>query len=356
MTSAEVLAEVGGVAPMGSHPDTPDDADAALQAVARSASRLVGRACRPLGRLASRALPGGGGTVLVVALTSPYGDLVAKLAPPAVTAAGARAQCAAEEATSGVLGGPRVPRVLGHDPVAGLVVMERATGEPLATHVARGDLAAATRAGRALAVLHGTTAGVAAQLAAGSHRAPTAADHLRDLVLPQPRQLGPCAQPRSVARSASELADAVVLAVDAVAAPLRLVHRDLHPRQVIVDGDQTWLLDWDLAAAGDPALDVGNLLGHARSRLAPAAAEAFVVAFLAGYRSHDTTRALARVAPYEAFTYLRLACKTARVRGPAGSPEVQRLLRRGRGALLAVDTAAATSMAGPPARQVLEVL
>jgi len=40
------------------------------------------------------------------------------------------------------------------------------------------------------------------------------------------------------------------------------IHRDFYPDQVLVDGDALTLLDFDLFATGDPALDVGNFAGH----------------------------------------------------------------------------------------------
>lgn len=40
------------------------------------------------------------------------------------------------------------------------------------------------------------------------------------------------------------------------------VHRDFYPAQVIVDRSRIWLIDFDLYCQGDPALDVGNFLGH----------------------------------------------------------------------------------------------
>jgi hypothetical protein len=42
----------------------------------------------------------------------------------------------------------------------------------------------------------------------------------------------------------------------------RLVHGDLHDRNVLLDGERVTLLDLDLAHAGDPAEDVGNLASH----------------------------------------------------------------------------------------------
>jgi streptomycin 6-kinase len=40
------------------------------------------------------------------------------------------------------------------------------------------------------------------------------------------------------------------------------VHRDFHPGQLLLDGPRAYLLDLDLCATGDPALDVGNFLAH----------------------------------------------------------------------------------------------
>lgn len=40
------------------------------------------------------------------------------------------------------------------------------------------------------------------------------------------------------------------------------IHRDFYPDQVLVDGSRLYLLDFDLYAGGDPALDIGNFNGH----------------------------------------------------------------------------------------------
>jgi hypothetical protein len=42
----------------------------------------------------------------------------------------------------------------------------------------------------------------------------------------------------------------------------RGIHRDFYPAQVLVDGSRCWLLDLDLYCLGDPALDIGNFIGH----------------------------------------------------------------------------------------------
>ena len=41
-----------------------------------------------------------------------------------------------------------------------------------------------------------------------------------------------------------------------------MVHRDFYHDQVIADGDVCRLVDLDLVAVGDPALDIGNFLAH----------------------------------------------------------------------------------------------
>lgn len=40
------------------------------------------------------------------------------------------------------------------------------------------------------------------------------------------------------------------------------IHRDFYPDQVLVDGDRLYILDLDLYCRGDPALDIGNFIGH----------------------------------------------------------------------------------------------
>ena len=40
------------------------------------------------------------------------------------------------------------------------------------------------------------------------------------------------------------------------------IHRDFYADQMIVDGERLFLLDFDLYCEGDPALDIGNFMGH----------------------------------------------------------------------------------------------
>ena len=43
---------------------------------------------------------------------------------------------------------------------------------------------------------------------------------------------------------------------------LRGIHRDFYPDHALLDGERLYLLDFDLYCEGDPALDIGNCVGH----------------------------------------------------------------------------------------------
>ena len=100
------------------------------------------------------------------------------------------------------------------------------------------------------------------------------------------------------------------------AAPsLRVIHRDLHDGQLLLtsgpegrlQADGVGLLDFDLVAAGDPALDLANLIEHLllreRQRVL-ADAESAVKALLDGYCPDEDV--LGRVIPYRSLTARRL--------------------------------------------------
>ena len=42
----------------------------------------------------------------------------------------------------------------------------------------------------------------------------------------------------------------------------QLIHRDFYQDQLLMDGSRVWILDLDLVAQGDPAIDIGNFLAH----------------------------------------------------------------------------------------------
>ena len=155
--------------------------------------------------------------------------------------------------------------------------------------------------------------------------ATSAADHLRDLVHPHPAALARAFP--ALAWQIQTLLDGLLALTAVWTAP---IHRDLHPRQLLLSGPRTWLLDWDLAAQGDPALDVGNLFAYLRARWPAAAAGSALSAFWAGYAPEARPGVLARVGWFEAFASLRLACKAFRFRGLAAEPEVTELLTHAR--------------------------
>ena len=104
------------------------------------------------------------------------------------------------------------------------------------------------------------------------------------------------------------------------------LHRDFHLRQLFSGQGRVWLIDWDLCAKGDPALDVGNFLAylktHLRQHWIPS-----TDAFLEGYFRDRPSPPLERVPLYEAFTYLRLACKRFRLKGDRWKEKTGDMLR-----------------------------
>ncbi|MFT4165413.1 MAG: phosphotransferase [Microlunatus sp.] len=131
----------------------------------------------------------------------------------------------------------------------------------------------------------------------------------------------PVRAPESGAPEADVAADAATVRSDSGGPPtpassLRVIHRDLHDGQFLLtagpDGrfqaDGVGLLDFDLVAAGDPALDLANLIEHLwlRERQGLLShAESAVRALLNGYGPDEDV--LGRVIAYRALTARRLA-------------------------------------------------
>lgn len=115
-----------------------------------------------------------------------------------------------------------------------------------------GDTAPAARTGTALARLHAT------EVPAGRNW--TMADELdvltRALTAVRTALPQQAARIDTIARAAADLMRR--------AGPFRPtgIHRDFYPDQVLIDGETVWLLDLDLYASGDPAIDVANFLAH----------------------------------------------------------------------------------------------
>jgi tRNA A-37 threonylcarbamoyl transferase component Bud32 len=109
------------------------------------------------------------------------------------------------------------------------------------------------------------------------------------------------------------------------------LHRDLHDKQLVVDDGLTvGMLDFDLAAIGEPALDLANLLVHLelralQRRCSPARAAACAEALVEGYA--PTPDVWSRVPCYALTTRLRLAAVYAF--RPGGSKTGMALLTEG---------------------------
>ena len=207
------------------------------------------------------------------------------------------------------LEGIRVPRVLDVDPAAGLVTLSALPGQTLLERLGdRGrpdhELALEVKqVGAAVRILH---------------------DHGRDVAKPSAVYAG--AEETEAAARWLEATERFGLldparwrgrleAVGALLSPgppeLVLLHRDLHDKQVLLDGvGPVGLIDLDLAAYGDPALDLANLLVHLDLRALQGVcsderARACSSAYLEGYSPDPAV--LGRLGSHAAVTRLRLA-------------------------------------------------
>lgn len=102
-----------------------------------------------------------------------------------------------------------------------------------------------------------------------------------------------------------------------------LLHRDFYPDQALVDGERLHLVDLDLCSRGDPALDVGNFVGHVieqalRERGDPGALDAPAAALLDRYAERAGRAIAAAAGVHATLTLARLLGLSARFpeRGP----------------------------------------
>jgi aminoglycoside phosphotransferase (APT) family kinase protein len=195
-----------------------------------------------------------------------------------------------------------IPAALCYDGARRCLVQQRVEGTPFFSLAGTGQfLPALRRAGDALADLHGldVTMGEITRVA----------DHLRDLIHPHPLELAErLPEHRTRIRS-------VVAALEArlaVGVRPRPIHRDFHLRQLFLDEHRVWLIDWDLFARGDPALDVGNFLMYLETRL-DADREAAAEVFLESYFGRGSADVYPRIGLYKGLNYLRRASKYCRL-------------------------------------------
>lgn len=149
-----------------------------------------------------------------------------------------------------------VPRPVGVIPRWRMWLQGWEAGTPLESMILSPDrrdaIAHVRRVGRAALRLH--DAGVRAQ------RCHAVGDEIR--ILSSWLERAGRARPELKGKLDRIFATALRVARELDGAPTTGVHRDLHPGQFLVASDRLVILDFDLYAEGDPALDHGNFLAH----------------------------------------------------------------------------------------------
>lgn len=211
----------------------------------------------------------------------------------------------------------RVPRPICWCPGPRALLTEGAPGESCRGLDPSRSAPALERIGRALSELHG--------LALATGPAKRLGEHLSELVRPAPGVLA-----QAFPEHAGRIHDTLDRLRAAEAAwgelPAGPLHRDFHLRQIFDDGRHVTVIDWDDAASGDPAFDVGYFVTYLETHYEVAAAEAGVAAFRAGYGGDAAT--WARVPEYGRFNLLRRACRRYRLRDAGWERELAAMMAR----------------------------
>src|SRR3990172_3602814 len=206
-----------------------------------------------------------------------------------------------------------VPAVLFYDSYRRLLVQQRIDGILYSDLIGRSDAPDFFRlAGKALAELHSL------DISAGIRK--RIGDHLGELICPHPERL--CDQLPEFRTQIESLVVEIRKAEMQLEAESCPIHRDLHLQQMFYHRRCVWLIDWDLYAKGDPALDVGNFLVYLE--INPNGEKAsLTAAFLDGYFAERPGSILRRVPRFKALTWLRLAAKRIRLSAdPKRTPEI----------------------------------
>lgn len=211
-----------------------------------------------------------------------------------------------------------VPRAIVYDASRRWLVQQEAVGVPFPELVDHRDFpACCRRAGTALAVLHGL------DLTAGTTK--TIDDHVRELIDPYPLVLG---EHYPAYRRLIESTLATLSKTDMPAKPAVPLHRDYHWRQLLLDGARIWVVDWDLFARGDAVFDVAYFTTYVKNHFPVGRQAPLIDAFLDGYLTGRPETPLDRMEAYEAFNYLRRACRRFRLRDTGWEAEMRSMLRK----------------------------
>lgn len=194
----------------------------------------------------------------------------------------------------------RVPRPIAYLEDWDVALMHEAPGEPLATLPDCALLKASALAGRAMAKLHQCE-----HLAPRRHGVVDELELLTNWVVMASGAFPNLEEPlrKTYESVRSNL-------VDLRKADLKLIHRDFHEKQVLVDHETTTLIDFETLSLGDPALDAGNFLAHLYL-LELQRGEDFSelrAAFIDSYLRSTAVDIRPRLEPYVNAARLRLAC------------------------------------------------
>ncbi len=202
------------------------------------------------------------------------------------------------------LGVDRDGRCLLQAPARGELLSELAAGQRL--------IEALIQTGAALARLHRTPAAVLGPADGAGEPGARLHDQIEALMRPQPDTLAQ--QCPALAARVRELQADIARRFDGCHAsgPATLAHRDVHPRQLFISPQGVDLIDWDLAGAADPALDLANLLIHLARRW-PGHQDACAAALFEGYGLSRIADLAERLPAWRAFHHLRRACKSHRL-------------------------------------------
>jgi tRNA A-37 threonylcarbamoyl transferase component Bud32 len=142
-----------------------------------------------------------------------------------------------------------------------------------------------------------------------------------------------------IATTRPDLANVVRGMVQAVAsglesAPSSLIHGDLKPEHILIDGDRASLIDFDLLGAADPVIDIAHLLGflrgpQERSRSRGDDAEDVGQVFIDEYFTHVPDSGRARLPLHHAMTSVYRAAGLCRRPGDKPQQLVAAVLREG---------------------------